>query len=184
MYLAKTFVAHSPQTEVLGQSLMSYIENTEADQLLPLLQKHELDHIDRDKWYSYQDWLTVLQELDAELGSAASYTFVAIGRKAVETAALPPELSSIPQFLNMLNTIYHVNVRNSHPDEGYQLQQVGEQDYLIYHNGPTPNDLIYGFLWGIAARFKGPDEVFTLSEIENDRPTSATVAYQLSWGVD
>lgn len=182
MYHAKPFIAANAQILVNGAGVAAYSQNIESSTIAPLLEKYGLHDIDPTQWYPYQDWLNVLKELEVNLGGAASYTFVAIGRKAVETALMPADLKTIPQFLNMLNAIHQMNFQNLPPEEGYQVRQVGEKHYIIYHNTPSPDDLVYGFLWGVAARFKAPDENFTLNLIENDRPDTTTAAFELSWG--
>jgi len=58
----------------------------------------------------------------------------------------------------------------------------GEKHYIVYHNTPNPDDAIYGFLWGMAARFKGEGEHFVVKQIENPAPEKARSAFETTWG--
>lgn len=62
------------------------------------------------------------------------------------------------------------------------IVEKGPKDYVVYHNTPNPDDAIYGFLWGLAARFKAPEERFVVEFIENDKPDIARSAFSVRWG--
>ncbi len=181
-YVARPFVAGSPEAEVIGQVVLAFIQNLEAKQVAPLLPKYGLDNIDPEKWYPHQSWMNVLKELCEQSGS--SQALVAFGRKVVETAVMPPEIDSIPKVLDLLHTIHHLNVRNIPEDEGYKIEKLGEKHYMVYENTPNPEDAIYGFIWGLAARYKAPGEHFVVLKVPNPKSDeSPGKAFEVKWGI-
>lgn len=183
-YVAQPYIAGTPQAEVIGQTMIAFSENMESDVILPLLEKRGLATIDPEAWYPHQVWMDILKEMADTLGEGSATTaFVAFGRKVVETAVMPPEINTIPDVLNALHAIHHANLKNIPEEEGYMIEQRGPQHYLVYHNTPNPEEAIYGFLWGLAARFRGPNEVFVVRLLEqNDRPDRARSVYEVKWG--
>lgn len=176
-YIAQPFVAGTPQAEVIGQVVLAFAENLEADVIQPLLPKHGLDNIDPEKWYPHQSWMNLLKELSEMPGGQSA--LVAFGKKVVETAAMPPELDSIPKVLAALQAIHHLNLRNIPADEGYWLEEKGENIIHVYHNTPNPLDSIYGFIWGLAQRFRGPNEPFSVKIVPSDHPGGVL---EVRWG--
>lgn len=181
-YVAQPYVAGTPQAEVTGQAMIAFAQNLQADVIRHILEKHGMTHIDPETWYPHQVWLDILKDMDTTMGGDASSAFVAFGKQVVRTAVIPPEIRTIPDMLNALHAIHHANLRNIPPEEGYTVEARGERHYIVYHNTPNPEDAIFGFLWGLAARFKGPDEMFSVRMIDNPRPDIARSAYQVTWG--
>jgi len=181
-YIAKPYVAGTPQAEVIGQTMISFADNLRADVIRPILKKRDLENIDPDHWYSHQLWLDILKEMDETLGGQASEAFVAFGMKVVENAVMPPEIQTIPDALNALHAIHHANLRNIPEEEGYDVRKVEENKYLVFHNTPNPEDGIYGFLWGMARRFRGENSNFSVKKINNPSPGTARSAYEVVWG--
>lgn len=180
-YVAKPFVAGTPQAEVIGQTVLAFAQNLEAETVAPLLPKYGLDNIDPEKWYPHQAWFNVLKDL-SEMSGGGSSALVAFGRKVVETAVMPPEIDTIPKMLHALHAIHHMNLRNVPEEEGYQIEEISEKHYIVYHNTPNPDDSIYGFLWGLAARFKAPGEQFVVRKIDNPKPDECVSAFEVKWG--
>jgi len=180
-YVAKLFESSTPNAEVLGQTVMAFTSNIEADAVVPILPKYGLDDVQADVWYPHQSWLNVLRDISALPGGSS--TLVAFGQKVVETAAMPPDIDSIPKILNTLNVIHHINLRNVSPEEGYAIEVLGDKHYLVYHNTSNPNDAIYGFIWGLVARYCSPAEDFLVRQIENtksdEQPGSV---FEVRWG--
>lgn len=182
-YTASRFVAGSPDALVIGQTMMAFLENVEADLIMPIMKKHNLDHLDPDQWYLHQKWMDVLRELSEKLGGQADTAFVAIGREVVRKAVMPPEMNSIPVALNALHAIHHLNLRNIPEDEGYVVKELGAQHYQVYANTPNPDEAIYGFIWGMCARFKQADEHFTVRIIPNPHPQQIPgTLFDVTWG--
>lgn len=181
-YVAKPFIAGTPQAEVIGQTMISFADNLEASLIEPILEKHGLSNINPEAWYSHQLWMDILKEMNDTLGGEATSAFVAFGRQVVNNAVMPDFIKTIPDALNALHAIHHANLRNIPEEEGYSIEVRGEKDYIVYHNTPNPDDAIYGFIWGLAARFKGQGETFTVQKIDNPAPHKARSAYEVKWG--
>lgn len=181
-YVAKPFIAGTPQAEINGQIMISFSDNLEANIIKPILEAHGVANIDPEKWYSQQLWLDILKDIQHKLAGEATSALVAMGRQVVKNAVWPESVKSIPDALNVLHFIHQSNLRNIPEEEGYSLEIRGEKDYIVYHNTPNPEDGIYGFLWGIAARFKGQGETFTVQKIDNPAPHKARSAYEVKWG--
>lgn len=182
-YVAQPFVAGTPEAEVTGAAMIAFAENLEADAIQPTLKKFNLKQIDPDEWYPHQLWMDILKDVEDRLGDAAQTTLTAFGRQVVESAVMPPEIQTIPDVLHALHAIHHANLRNIPQEEGYFVEARGEKHYVVYHNTPNPELAIYGFLWGLAGRFKQPDEIFVVERLEtNDKPDRARSAYSIRWG--
>lgn len=181
-YVAQSFVAGSPQAEVSGMAMIAFAENLESKIIQPILEKYGLKAIDSQKWYPHQLWMDILKEMNDTLKGGATTAFVAFGRQVVQTAVMPPEIQSIPDVLHALHAIHHANLRNIPEEEGYFIEVLGDCHYLVHHNTPNPEDAIYGFLWGLVARFKAKDEVFVVRRIESKYATRARSTYEIKWG--
>ena len=181
-YIAQPFVAGTPEAKVVGQVVQAFSENLAAERIAHLLPKHGLDNIDPEGWYPHQNWMNVLKDIAAEANDTET-TFVAFGRKVVETAVMPPEMKTIEDALQALHAIHHLNLRNIPEDEGYHLEKLGPKHYLVHHNTPNPDSAIYGFIWGMAARFVGAAESFKVTrrpDIQSDKGRSV---FEVKWGI-
>jgi len=141
-----------PKIEVLGAPLIANIENINADEIMPYLRKHHLDHVNPDKWYPLIDFLDVLNDM-AE-GHNLSSRLVGIGVEIFRTIKMPPELehASLPEILNTWNDLYHMQHRGG--DIGYvKVEQVDSTHYKTIHKNLYPDDMLYGVAYGMARRF-------------------------------
>jgi len=182
-YVAKPFVAGSPDAMVIGQTMQAFLENVEADVIEPILKEQGVTEIKVDEWYPHQLWMDILRAIDNKLGTGANSAFVAFGRKVVQKAVMPPEMNTIPAALEALHAIHHMNLQNIPEDEGYITEKVDDNHYLIYENTPNPSETIYGFIWGICARFKQPGEQFTVRIIDNPNPKEKPgTLFDVTWG--
>lgn len=176
-YIARPFVAGSEDALVLGQAVEAFASNLNADTIRALLPKYGFSNIDPNKWYPHQDWLDLLKEIDD------SSTYVAFGKKVVETVAMPPELETIPDVLNALHDIHHLNLRNIPEDEGYVIEKVSDNHYHVFANTPNPDHAIYGFIWGICHRYRAKGESFTVKIIDNFKEHMIPgTLYEIKWG--
>ncbi len=180
-YVAKPYVAGTPEAEVVGQTMISFADNLRSEVIRPILEKHGLTDIKEDQWYSHQLWMDILKEMDDTLGGQAGEAFVAFGMKVVENAVMPPEIKTIPDALNALHAIHHANLRNVPEEEGYRVRQVEERRYIVFHNTPNPDDAIYGFLWGMVRRFRPTNATFSVRRINNPSPETARSAFEVTW---
>lgn len=182
-YVAQQYVAGTPQAEVTGAAVQAFSSNLEAEMMAELLPKHGFGDIDPEAWYPHQNWMDLLQDIEARHGSGASNIFVAFGREVVATAVMPPEMQTIEDVLHSLHAIHHANLRHIPEEEGYRAVKKGERHYWVYENTPNPSDVIYGFLWGLMARFKDPGEMFVVRPIDNPNPAEEPgTLFEIKWG--
>lgn len=181
-YIAKPYVAGTPEALVVGQAVIAFSENLMAERITHLLPKHGFADIDPEAWYPHQNWMDLLKDIEDEADDAST-TFVAFGRKVVETAVMPPELKTVEDVLNALHAIHHLNLRNIPEEEGYHLEKLGPKHYYVHHNTPNPEDVIYGFIWGLAARFVGPLESFRVQRLQDKPSDKGRSIYEVKWGI-
>lgn len=152
--------------------MIAFLDNLRSEYVAPILKKHNAEDIQGDKWYKHQLWFDILKDLEDELGGGVSEVFVAFGKQVVQTAVMPPEIQTVSDALNALHAIHHANLRNIPEDEGYFLEKLDDQHYVVYQNTPNPDDAIYGFLWALVARFKQDDELFVVKQVSRDTHAS------------
>jgi hypothetical protein len=107
----RTLTCH-PSIEVIGQTLLSFIDNTEREEIAPYLIKHGLDHLEPDQWYPLNKFQTMLNDM-ANGDTSISSSLVAIGMGIVEKMIVPPELETaeLGTILMLWNDLYHLQHR-------------------------------------------------------------------------
>jgi hypothetical protein len=142
-----------PKLETVGSLMHVYINNLEADIVLPLAEKHGLTNIHENEWYPTHKLMEMLNELaeSTNLGTAS----VAIGLSVGQTIPMPPELKdpTIHDILGIWNDLYQVIHRGG--DAGHiEIQKISDTHYLTRHHGVVyPDDMSYGVLYGYGRRF-------------------------------
>jgi hypothetical protein len=151
-----------PETKVIGQNVLGFVENVQRDEIQPILKKHGLEKIDPDVWYPLQKWLDVLKELSIHNSMT---NFVAIGMGISQTAPLPPGILDLPFeafFLQALPTAYHMQHKDG--DAGIiQAEKVSDTTIKMTVITPYPDDLEYGVTYGFARRIAPANMKFTVS---------------------
>lgn len=98
------------KAEYYGAALQSFILAFGESQPLiaKILADAGVDHIDPDRWYDY-DWASaIFYRIGEQVGRAA---VMAVGRKMVEAAVLPPGLDSVEKLLMSLGAWFRLNAR-------------------------------------------------------------------------
>jgi hypothetical protein len=155
-----TYTCSDPSAAVIGQNMLSFIQNVNAADILPVLEQHGLSHIEPDKWYPLQEWLDILSELSSQ--SNAMFNMVAIGTAISETAILPPgaEQLSLEQILFAINDVYQMQHQG---DVGSVItEKVSDKHIKLIVCVPYPDDLEYGTAYGFARRFLPGSTLFTV----------------------
>ena len=142
-----------PKLETVGAILHVYIDNLEADIVLPLAEKRGLTKIQQDQWYPTHKLLDLLNEMakTTNLGTAS----VAIGLSVGQTIPMPPELNdpSIHDVLSVWDDLYQGIHRGGYPGH-IEIQKISDTHYLTRHHKVIyPDDLSYGVLYGYGRRF-------------------------------
>ena len=160
----KKYVA-SPNAEVIGVAMHNFFVSLNKDEFLSSVQQtfdtYGIDEIDDDAWYLHQISLDVFKQIDEQKFNAST-NLVALGKAYVATALFPPEITTIKDGLVLLGQIYHLNIRNAPPNEGYEINVLSDNHIQIHDKNPFPHDTVYGFIWGICQRFCKPNEQFVV----------------------
>lgn len=141
-----------PETQVIGQTMRSFLENLRAEDVQPILQKHGLLDIQPDQWCPAQAFMDVMNDLAQE--SDLTSNLVAIGMSTIQHAVVPPQLAEAPftKVLESWNTLYARQHRGGNIG-GNVIEKVSDQQYKITLGNIYPDDFTYGVLYGMAKRW-------------------------------
>ncbi|MEO8607792.1 MAG: hypothetical protein ABI690_07930 [Chloroflexota bacterium] len=175
----------TPQAEVIGSAMQNLFVSINRDEFLPLVEQtftqYGVDNIQDKAWYPHQLTLDIFKLIeDAKLNSMDN--LVSLGMAYVETATFPPQINSVYSALSALSQTYGLNIRNAADGEGYEVQQLSDQHIQIIDQNPFPHDTVYGFIWGIAKRFRANQDKFpsiTRTYLNPDDPNSDGAIYDV-----
>ena len=182
LYIAQQFIASSPDQEVIGQIALGNTQNIRRDEIEPLLKKYGLQNIDPKHWYSHQKILDMYREI-ASGQTNVSENLVAIGMAGAKITPLPPEANTLVAVIEFHTQFYQYIIRPVVEGEGVFVKRIDEQHYQIRLNSPYPNDLLYGYFWGLTNRFIPPSTVFSVHWTDNlNHATEPGVIIDVKWG--
>ncbi len=144
-----------PEAEIIGSSILSHVNCSKKDSLVPFLEKHGFETINPHEWYPVQRWLDVLNDVaDEHAGLEATFDFVSIGIEAATAVTYPPQVleASLEQVLMMSNQGYQMNHRGGDVGE-YVAEKIAPNHIKLSIRSPYPSDLLYGLTYGQARRF-------------------------------
>lgn len=167
-YVAQPFVASSPEAEVKGWSILGFVENVDARWVAPLRAKYHLDTLDPEAWYPHQMLLSFFKDMSETRGSMSALVMAC--RTIVKHSPMPPEIDTLPEAMQFLQTMYRMNHRNVPEEEGLFIEELDENHYMLYDNTPFPSELGYGYIWSIVSRFAPSEDSFLVQQVENPNP--------------
>lgn len=138
-----------PEAEVIGQVMLSYIDNIQADEIHPLLEKYGVANVKPDEWYRVKPWLDVINDLSKEPNFTTN--MVAVGLKVAEYALMPPEMKDVTLEMILMgwNDHFYTNHRNG--DLGSIVtEKISDKHFRMTHCHIYPDDLSYGLAYGFA----------------------------------
>ncbi len=153
--------------EVIGQAVLSYVDNIEAYNIAPLLAENGISDIQPDQWYPLLSVLNTLNQLTTMPNLTTN--FVAVGLRIAENMVLPPELvnAHVSEILMLWDDLYHLQHRGG--EIGYvKVEKISETHYKTIHKHLYPDDLVYGLAYGMCRVFLPKDATFT---VEYDKDT-------------
>ena len=164
--MGRQYISFDPEAQIIGQNVLGFIECTNSERILPHLERHGLSSVDPQKWYSLQDWLDVLTDLDGD--GDAMFDFVSIGLKVAETAVYPPEVEQMPfaDFVMMIPQVYLMQHRGDAGEE--RAERLSDKHLRLIMRTPYPDDLAYGVVWGMARRFLPEGTQFLIAYDETE----------------
>jgi hypothetical protein len=155
-----------PQTEIIGQTVLSFVDNVQADEIQPYLVKYGLEHIQPELWYPAKKQLDMMNDMAREVNLSSN--LVAIGMAIVEKMLLPPEMETAP-LANILlgwDGLYHMQHRGG--EIGYvKTERISDTHYTTTHRHIYPDDMTYGLAYGMARRWLPSTTRFTVKYDEN-----------------
>jgi hypothetical protein len=142
----------SPEVEVLGQNMLSLIDNLSMEVIQPILKKHGFENVEPDEWYPAQEWLNVINDLMADRPWTSE--MVVTGMSIAENGAIPPELENAPleQILGLWDDIYQLPHRGGDIGEVI-IEKLSDTHIKTVHRHLYPDALTYGIAYGWARRF-------------------------------
>ncbi|NDJ61389.1 MAG: hypothetical protein GYB67_09700 [Chloroflexi bacterium] len=174
-----------PHAEVRGLALLAFVNNLNADEIRPTLERHGIGEVDPDRWYPMQNWLNVLNDLSHQDNHSSN--LVAVGLAVANQPILPPELdasAALHQVLLNWNNSYQSLHRGA--DVGYHhIEKVSETHYRATSTALYPDDFFYGVAYGFARRFLPPDVDFSVA-FDDDTPNlddgGENTVINIKWG--
>lgn len=149
----RTFSAPA-DLELHGTICLAFINNLQSDRLVPILEKHGLDHIDPTAWYSANEFMQTLNDL-VKVGDFSS-SFTAIGMEVGRIVDMPLQTSNptLEDALHAWDLAYKGSHRNHHDSIGsVEVEVVNKKHYKTIHTHLYPDDFSYGIMYGFAKRF-------------------------------
>lgn len=150
-----------PNSEMSGYYALALIENIQAPEVRPIMEKHGLVDPVPDQWYPMSIWFGAFNEM-LQLPNVME-NMVAIGMKIGQLIQVPPSIQN-PTYEKILmawDSIYQAAHRKG--DVGHILcEKVGDNHWKAILTDPYPDDLTYGIFYTITRRFLPPGTQFKL----------------------
>jgi hypothetical protein len=174
----RKLVAHSFDAKISGRLVMAFTQSLYRHEIQPILEKYDLEPTDPEAWYPQQHLLNVFRDIE-DGNTNVSQNLIAIGMKGAETAAYPPDVHSVEAALKALPRIHEMNHRNI-PNVGreYVIKIMGERHVQITNRSPYPNDVLYGFVWGIVKWFHVKTGQFQICVLDRE---AEDATFDITW---
>ena len=158
-----TFKLLHPDTEILGQMVIDFEQAANSTAFMPILEKHGLDNVQGDEWYSGQAWLDVLNEIHSDRYNRY-FSLVSIGMKQIDNVDWPPEYLAMnpEEVILSINPIYQSHCRGTDTGE-IEFEKVTDTHFKVILRVFEPDDIWYGNLYQIVKTFNKSGKAFTLS---------------------
>jgi len=158
------YQAFDPASEMYGMSVQAFTKSILHDDIADILNRHGMDEIDPQKWYSVQKLLDVLNDV-VEEGSNTSQVFVSVGIGAAELgyAALPEPVKAQLTLRGFLSAYGKRLGELHHGDVGYvQFEEAAGNHFIMTWRVPYPDDMMYGVFYGYTRLLRPPRQTFSL----------------------
>ncbi|HEU4408506.1 MAG TPA: hypothetical protein VFS43_24805 [Polyangiaceae bacterium] len=178
----------------MGQSVESFLSATELQTAVMrkiLVQSGFPPRVVSTDWYPQARWLAALRFIAEAIGEN---TLLAVGKRIVDSAAWPEEVTTIDAGLASIDVAYHMNHRINgaplfDPATGTMTEGIGHYQYcpaetrravMVCHN-PYPSDMDRGIILAVARKFKPAAEV----SLDESKPTrkrgGESCTYHVTW---
>jgi hypothetical protein len=144
------------------------------------LEKCGLKDIKADQWYPMQSYCDFFEMMADKAGVKTLYV---IGKSLGQNITLLSGADTVEQVYKGFNEDFKANYRNTHPNEGFIVQETGPSSLQIVFTGPLPSDYIRGVLEGIGHQFS--DIEYMTAQIDETQPRIETggksTTFTVSW---
>lgn len=168
----------TPEAEILGVSIQAYIRSLMYDDIKHLLIEYDLQDIEPRKWYPFQLILNVLRDIHQDPTNTTE-KLVSVGMKIAELVPVAEGVNSVFSFLESFQVGYLKQHRNI-TEAGWSVQLIEPEHLQVTYDGPYPDDMCYGIVWGAFKRFRTPKTQFTVT-IENKENDNAPTVFDATW---
>ena len=159
--------------EVIGSAMQNFFVTIGGDGIKPyveeVLDRYQVPVIQDDQWYPHQLSLDIFR-LIADQHANPTEQLMALGLAYVETANFPPENNSVLSALSALTLTYYLNIRNVPQTEGYEVNLISPNHIQVKDLNPFPHPTVYGFIWGIAKRFRSSKDILPVIQQHFNNP--------------
>lgn len=161
------YTSLSPDNELLGHVILRFLDCTDMAGMKPYLEAHGLSDVQPDHWYPEQSWLDVLNDV-SQLKGRAPLDFRCIGAELVH---LVPEASQSKSFVDIMrwwgndDSIYRAYRGSDIGDRKVEI--VDDHHIKIIMRSASPDDVNYGFVYGVCQRFLPPGTPFMVTYDED-----------------
>ncbi len=152
------FKAFSPDTEVLGQAVLSIVDGMELfkGRAMRVLAENGISGLQADAWYRQQSVLNAFKTIFEKIGPNTVRT---IGRKIPANAPFPPEINTLDIALQSIDVAYKMNHRSSGQVGSYRFVRTNERLARMTCENPYPCEMDLGLIEAMADRFRPKDAV-------------------------
>jgi len=140
------------QIEVAGEAIMSVISGISGEALSKvLLAKYRLDDVQPGQFYPMKSYLALLHDVENRMPLVLKRIGEFISREAI----LPPDITSLDQFLSIMDQAYYMNHRGYKGEEigHYRYEKQSDEAFLMTVSIPYPCVFDQGIFHGFAKKF-------------------------------
>jgi hypothetical protein len=134
-------------TEILGQALLDNL-SAMGREVRPIALRHGADQFDPKGWYPQQTWLDILKAISQE----ARIDLMALGQRVAASLEIPMGAFSIQSSLDYIHQHYQRTHRNPDVVPHFEVEVLDTRLIKITDHTPYPDDLQYGFIYGLFER--------------------------------
>lgn len=135
------------KTEILGQEMIAHL-TAMGREVRPIVAMHGADQLDPKAWYPQQTWLDILKAISQE----ARIDLMALGHRVANSLEVPAGVFSIQSMLDYIHHHYQSTHRSSEIIPHYEVEVLDQRTIKITDHTPYPDDLQYGFIYGLFNR--------------------------------
>ena len=170
-------VEATDDAKVIGQVMLAFLDNLQAEEIRPVLEEIGVDAIDPETWYPQQMFADIYSKL--ETMPNGTQNIVAIGVQTLDELEFPDEVDNIAAALQALPQMYSAIHQNIPDTEGWVIDQIDDQHIQVTFQSPYSDYAAYGYLFSIARRFRPEGYIFSvIPDIKRDG-TPAT--FNIKW---